>query len=90
MSEPATPRYQWGQRVQAVTDLFNDGSYPSVEPGALLVKAGERGEVVQVGTHVESDSPVYLVEFGTEGAGNLRVVGCGEEEIAPFVDAERR
>ena len=22
------PKYQWGQRVRANTDLFNDGSYP--------------------------------------------------------------
>lgn len=79
MIEPRTPRYQWGQRVRAAADLYNDGSYPEQPGQALLVRAGDTGEIVQVGTHVESSTPVYLVEFGTS-----RVVGCREEEIVPF------
>jgi nitrogen fixation protein NifZ len=77
VTEPAVPLYQWGQRVQAVVDLFNDGSYPECPEDALLVKAGDTGEVVQLGTHVESNVLVYLVEFGEK-----RVVGCLEREIA--------
>lgn len=71
------PRYEWGQHVVAGVDLFNDGSYPEREPEALLVRQGTVGEVVQVGKHEETDTPVYMVEF----PGN-RVVGCLEEEIA--------
>ncbi|NDU86997.1 MAG: nitrogen fixation protein NifZ [Ferrovum sp.] len=70
------PIYQWGQPVTASVDLFNDGSFPGKEEGVLLVKTGCRGEVVQVGSHEESHTPVYLVEFG-EGL----VVGCLEEEL---------
>lgn len=70
-------KYQWGQRVRALSDLRNDGSYPDRPIDALLVPEGDHGEVVQVGTHVESGMPVYMVEFG---GGN--VVGCLEEEIA--------
>lgn len=79
------PRYQWGQRVRALSDLYNDGSYPECPSGALLVREGDCGEIVQVGTHVETGTPVYLIEFrgGKSGgaSGGTNVVGCLEEEI---------
>ena len=78
MTEAAGPKFQWGQRVQALLDLYNDGSFPECPPEALLVQEGDSGEVVQVGTHTESNTPVYLVEFGPN-----RVVGCLEGELAP-------
>ena len=78
MIEPRIPKFQWGQRVAASDDMYNDGSFPEHEPDALLVDHGAQGEIVQVGTHEESQTPVYLVEF-SEGL----VVGCLEEEITP-------
>jgi nitrogen fixation protein NifZ len=75
MMEPRAAQYEWGQRVRAAMDLFNDGSYPEAEEGALLVPAGGLGEIVQVGHHTEANVPVYLVEF------DGRVLGCLEEEI---------
>lgn len=78
MIEPRMQKYQWGQAVLAAEDIFNDGSYPEKEADSMLVSQGARGEIVQIGTHTESQTPVYLVEFG-EGL----VVGCLEEEIAP-------
>ncbi|MGP8232077.1 MAG: nitrogen fixation protein NifZ [Methylovirgula sp.] len=78
MFDPRLPKHQWGQRVRAAVDLYNDGSFPSAEEGALLVSTGATGEIVQVGTHTESDTPIYLVEFGEK-----LVVGCLEEEIVP-------
>lgn len=77
MIEPREAIYQWGQRVSAAVDLYNDGSYPDQPAQALLVTVGQVGEVVQVGTHTESNTTVYLVEFGAR-----RVVGCLEEELA--------
>jgi nitrogen fixation protein NifZ len=77
MIEVRQPRFQWGQRVTATLDLYNDGSYPDRPPQALLVRAGDAGEIVQVGTHTESNTPVYLVEFNEH-----HVVGCLEEEIS--------
>ena len=77
--EPRLPKLQWGQRVTALADLRNDGSFPDAEIEAVLVGAGDRGEIVQVCMHTESNTPVYLVEFGER-----RVVGCMEEEIAPL------
>jgi nitrogen fixation protein NifZ len=77
--EPRFPIYQWGQRVRALMDLHNDGSYPDAPTEALLVKSGDGGEIVQVGTHTELNTPIYLVEFGER-----LVVGCLEEEISPL------
>lgn len=84
MMEPRTPKYDWGQRVTAISDLFNDGSYPDSEVDALLVEHGAVGEVVQVGMHEESATPVYMVEF----PGNC-VVGCLEEEIEPDLNRDQ-
>ncbi|MDD2876982.1 MAG: nitrogen fixation protein NifZ [Acidiphilium sp.] len=78
MIEPRLPKYQWGQRVQVLTDLHNDGTFPDAAAGELLAGIGDQGEIVQVGSHVESSIPIYLVEFG-----DLRVIGCLEEEIGP-------
>ncbi|MBB5048027.1 nitrogen fixation protein NifZ [Rhodopseudomonas rhenobacensis] len=75
----AEPKYQWGQKVKAAIDLLNDGSFPEAPEGALLVQTGDAGEIVKIGSHVETDTPVYLVEFGPS-----RVVGCLEDEIVAY------
>jgi nitrogen fixation protein NifZ len=71
-------RYDWGQRVRATADLVNDGSYPDRADDELLVKAGDTGEIVNVGAHVETETIVYLVEFSPQ-----LVIGCLEDEIEP-------
>jgi nitrogen fixation protein NifZ len=78
MIEPRLPKFQWGQRVRCLIDLVNDGSYPNAEEDALLAAAGTVGEIVQVGSHVDSNTPVYIVEFDER-----YVIGCLEEEIEP-------
>ena len=77
MFPPREPVYQWGQKVRALADLVNDGSFPDHPADALLVAAGTVGEVVNVGHHGESNTPVYLVEFSER-----LVVGCFEEELS--------
>lgn len=76
MLESRQPIFQVQQRVSCNIDLFNDGSYPESEPDALLAAAGTVGEIVNVGRHVESSTPVYMVEFP-----GLMIVGCLEEEL---------
>ncbi len=76
--QAGTPQYAWGQRVQAATDLYNDGSYPDQPLDALLVRSGQDGEVVQVGQHTDSGLVIYMVEFALH-----RVVGCFEQELVP-------
>lgn len=79
MIEPRLPKYQWGQRVKALIDLHNDGTFPDAAAEARLVNVGDTGEIVQVGTHTEANIPIYLVEFSEH-----LVVGCLEEEIIPL------
>jgi len=71
------PVYAWGQRVIALDDLFNDGSYPERPEDALLAARGSVGEVVNVGHATELNEPVYLVQFKD------CVVGCLEIELVP-------
>jgi nitrogen fixation protein NifZ len=80
MLDHRLPMFEWGQRVRAQLDLYNDGSHPQAEAGALLVPAGGVGEIVQVGHHTEANVPVYLVEFS--GGAGPTVLGVLEEEIA--------
>ena len=77
MIEPRAPRYEWGQRVRALGPVQRR-ILSRDRRDALLVNTGDTGEIVNVGTHVESNTPVYMVEFPAN-----RVVGCLEEEIAP-------
>ena len=72
------PIYQQGQTVCAAIDLVNDGSHPDVLTEALLVPAGTMGEIVNIGHHGESNTPVYLVDFDARV-----VIGCLEEELVP-------
>ena len=78
MIDPRQPKYQWGIRVRTLTELVNDGSFPDVPEDAVLAAEGALGEIVQVGEHVETHTPVYMVEFEQK-----YVVGCLEEEIEP-------
>jgi nitrogen fixation protein NifZ len=78
VSSDDKPKYDWGRRVRAAVDLFNDGTFPERGQDELLVKAGDAGEIVQVGAHVETEMTIYLVEFAEK-----LVIGCLEEEIEP-------
>ena len=71
------PAYAWGQRVIALDDLLNDGSYPDRPLDDLLAARGSVGEIVNIGHASELNEPVYLVEF--DGC----VVGCLEIELVP-------
>ncbi|MFS8035745.1 nitrogen fixation protein NifZ [Xanthobacter sp. AM11] len=79
MLEPRLPKYQWGMKVKTLIDLHNDGSYPDAPAEGLLVGIGTTGEIVQVGSHTDTNTPIYLVEFSER-----LVVGCLEDEIIPL------
>ncbi|HZU64789.1 MAG TPA: nitrogen fixation protein NifZ [Novosphingobium sp.] len=74
------PVFRWGQQVRTALALVNDGSHPGFAPEAVIVPAGAVGEIVNVGHHEESDTPVYLVDFAA-GTPAPCVVGCLEEEL---------
>jgi len=75
--EPRAAAYAWGQRVIALDDLVNDGSYPDRAEDAMLAARGSVGEIVNIGHAPDLNEPVYLVQF--DGC----VVGCLEIELVP-------
>ena len=84
-------RFAMGEMVFAAQDMFNEPdeetgeSYiPGVPAGALLVGAGTRGVVVNVG-HAEAapKMEIYLVRFETGPDGTLAdPLGCLGEELS--------
>ncbi len=76
------PRFDYGEEVRLVRNVRNDGTYPGMDVGALLIRRGAVGCVYDVGTYLQ-DQLIYRVHFIGEG----RTVGCREEELIP-VDAE--
>jgi nitrogen fixation protein NifZ len=64
-------------QVVACTDLRSDGTYPdpSLPRGSVLVPAGTRGQVIDVGLYLQR-SIVYAVQFE-----NGRIVGSLAREL---------
>lgn len=65
-----------GDDVRVVRNLRNDGTYPGESTGALLVRRGSRGTVIDIGTFLQ-DQIIYTVHF----LDTDRIVGCREEEL---------
>ena len=70
------PRWDQGDAVRVIRNVRNDGTYPGVNTGDLLVRRGRVGHVRNVGTFLQ-DQIIYSVHFLDEG----RLVGCREEEL---------
>lgn len=70
------PRWDIGDVVRVTRNVRNDGTFPGVETGDLLVRRGRIGHVRDVGTFLQ-DQLIYSVHFLDEG----RVVGCREQEL---------
>lgn len=71
-------RYEYGDRVRVTRNVRNDGTYPGMEIGDLLVRRGTIGNVVEMGTFLQ-DQVIYTVHFLDQG----RMVGCRKEELIP-------
>ncbi|NTV94523.1 MAG: nitrogen fixation protein NifZ [Thiobacillus sp.] len=70
------PRYDYGDAVRVTRNVRNDGTYPGMVTGNLLVRRGSVGYVMNVGTFLQ-DQLIYTVNFIDQG----RIVGCREEEL---------
>ena len=75
------PRFDYGDEVRVIRNVRNDGTYPGLDTGTLLVRRGSTGFVRDVGTFLQ-DQIIYSVHF-LEGD---RLVGCREEELQPAGD----
>ncbi len=72
------PVYSYGDEVRVIRNLRNDGSFPGVDKGQLLVRRGETGHVRNLGTFLQ-DQIIYTVHFIQADIQ----VGCREEELIP-------
>lgn len=70
------PRWDYGDAVRVTRNVRNDGTFPGIKTGDLLVRRGRIGHVRNVGTFLQ-DQIIYSVHFLDEG----RLVGCREEEL---------
>ncbi len=70
------PAFDYGDMVRVIRTIRNDGTYPDMETGAQLVRAGSVGHVRNVGTFLQ-EQIIYAVHF----LGEDRIVGCREEEL---------
>jgi len=70
------PRFDYGDEVRATRNVRNDGTYPGLDTGQLLVRRGSTGYVRDVGTFLQ-DQIIYTVHFVDQD----RVIGCREEEL---------
>ncbi|MGY3387939.1 nitrogen fixation protein NifZ [Bradyrhizobium sp. USDA 3311] len=79
LSDP--PVFSFGQKLRANRTIRNDGTYRGKEIGDVLVKKGEVGYVVSIGTFLQQFY-IYGVEFLESGYR----VGMKRKELEP-VDA---
>lgn len=75
------PHFEYGEEVRLTRNVRNDGTYPGMEVGSLLIRRGAVGCVYDVGTYLQ-DQIIYRVHFLDEG----RTVGCREEELISASD----
>ncbi len=69
-------RFEFGEEVRVTRNIRNDGTYPGMDVGNLLVRRGSVGNVVEVGTFLQ-DQIIFTVHFLDQG----RMVGCRLEEL---------
>ena len=70
------PEFEYGDQVRVLRNVRNDGTYPGLDTGTLLVRRGSVGYVRDVGTFLQ-DQIIYTVHFLDED----KLVGCREEEL---------
>lgn len=70
------PEYQFGDPVRLTRNVRNDGTYPGMEMGELLVQRGTIGYVQNVGTYLQ-DQIIYSVHF----LETNKMIGCRAEEL---------
>ena len=68
--------FTYGDSVRVIRNLRNDGTYPGMATGDLLIRRGSVGTVIEIGTFLQ-DQIIYSVHFLERG----RIVGCREEEV---------
>ena len=72
------PELDYGDEVRVLRNVRNDGTYPGLDVGKLLVRRGSVGFVRDVGVFLQ-DQIIYTVQFLEID----KLVGCRQEELQP-------
>jgi nitrogen fixation protein NifZ len=75
------PKYEFGEEVRIIRNVRNDGTYPGVPIGALLIRRGSTGFVMNVGTFLQ-DQLIYTVNILEQN----KIVGFREEELITIAE----
>lgn len=70
------PAFDYGQKVVSTKNVRNDGTYPGIEVGEILVRKGDVGYVASIGTFLQRFY-IYGVDFPATG----RLVGMRAKEL---------
>lgn len=75
------PAFEEGQKVRALRDVRNDGTYPGRPMGDFLIRAGDIGYVKSIGTYLQ----MYYI-YGVDFYEKRIIVGMRAKELE-LVDA---
>lgn len=77
------PAFQFGDKVRALKNVRNDGTYPGMNTGDALISAGDVGYVRDIGTFLQQYF-IYVIDFIDRG----RMVGMRKHELELVAAAE--
>jgi nitrogen fixation protein NifZ len=72
------PVFDYGAKVVSTKHVRNDGTYPGIEVGEILVHKGDVGYVTSIGTFLQK----YYI-FGVDFYESGRLVGMRARELKP-------
>lgn len=72
------PKFALGRKVRACSLVRNDGTFPAMSPGEVLVRPGDVGYVRDIGSFLQRYR-IYEIDF----VRTRRVVGMRAGELEP-------
>ena len=82
-------KFFMGQKVRLLEDIKNDGTYPYLKIGEVMIKKGSVGYIRTIGEFLQVIR-VYEVHF-LDAEAVVEVIGCREHELEalePYRDLE--
>ena len=87
------PTFEYGARVRSRRTIRNDGTFPGKDIDEVLVKKGDEGYVVSIGTFLQQFY-IYGVDFPARGyrvgmkRKEIETVSASESVAAPVTEEE--
>ncbi|AFL68311.1 nitrogen fixation protein NifZ [Sulfurospirillum barnesii] len=78
-----------GQKVKLLEDVKNDGTYPYLPVGSVMIEKGSQGYIRSIGDFLQVIR-VYEVHF-LDSRAEVEIIGCREHELEalePYRDLE--